>query len=335
MKRNPFLSETFKTIWLKHFNYEREYFTFNIIPKLEFVKNKYLRLYYNIGKTNTKGINYRVSKNIEDQDYKNRVFIVYDVPNHTKVKTRSNEPDLSLYKVIQYPGFRCVLDNYNSLNEYMADVISRKSRYKFRSYKRKIESSFNCRHKVFFGEVSDEEYHSIFARFKELLRKRFLNKKTINNNLTPKEWEFYKEVTLPMIRKKEAALFVTYDGEKPIAITLTNFSEKIMFDVIRVFDIDYSKYRLGIIGIMKQLEWCIEHKLKALDFSKGYFEYKKRWSNQIYWFEYHIYYDKKSLFSCLLALVYYRFYHLKLFLRRNDLIHIAHKLSFLRNKKNM
>ena len=334
MRNNPFLSETFKTTWLKHFNCGRRVFFFSIISKLAFVKNKFLPIYYSIGKTNTKGISYNLSDVITN-DYKGKMYIVYDVPTHTKVSSKSNQPRLGTSKIIQYPGFRCVLQKYNSLNDYMLDVISSKSRYKFRSYKKKIENSFGSCYKVYFGEIDDHEYEIIFAHFKFLLRKRFFNKKTINNNLTSKEWQFYKEVTLPMIRNKEAALFVIFDNDKPIAVTLTNFSENVMFDVIRVFDIDYSKYRLGIVGIMKQLEWCIEHGLEALDFSKGFFEYKKRWSNQIYWFEYHIYYDKKSFVPCVLALSYNRFYNFKLFLRRNDLINFVHKILFLRNKKNM
>ncbi|MDO5971137.1 GNAT family N-acetyltransferase [Flavivirga aquimarina] len=335
MKGNPFLSDTFKTIWLKHFNCDKEYFVFDLIPKLEFVKSNYLPLFYNIGKTNTKGINYDLSETVNYKDYKGKVLIVYDVPDHTKISTLNNQPNLNSYKITQYPGFRCVLDNYSSLDEYMSDAISRKSRYKFKSYKRKIENAFSSCYKVYFGEISDKDYEFIFSYFKELLRKRFFNKKTVNNNLTPKEWEFYKDVTLSMIRKREAALFVIYDNEKPIAITLTNFSENIMYDVIRAFDIDYAKYRLGTVGIMKQLEWCIEHKLKALDFSKGYFEYKKRWSNQIYWFEYHIHYDIKSFLSYVLALAYNKYYSFKLFLRRHDLINFAHKLSFIRKKKSM
>ena len=69
-----------------------------------------------------------------------------------------------------------------------------------------------------------------------------------------------------MIRNKEAALFVIYNQDKPIAINLVNFSDTTMLDVIRVFDIDYARYRLGVVGIMKQIEWCIENNFKAFLF---------------------------------------------------------------------
>lgn len=334
MKNNPFLSHTFKTIWLKHFNYGKGDFTFNFIPNLPFVKSRFLPLYCNTGKNNTKSVSYNFSDK-KTKDYKGRVFIIFDIPTHLNTITPDKDSKIGIHKITQYPGFRINLKGYSNLNDYKLDVISKKSRYKFKSYAKKIDSSINIYHKVYYGNIDNETYEFVFGYFKTLLRKRFFNKKTNNNNLSPQEWAFYKEVTLPMIRNKEAALFVTYDTDKPIAINLVNFSETTMYDVIRVFDIDYAKYRLGVVGIMKQIEWCIENNLKALDFSKGYFEYKKRWSNQPYWFEYHIYYDKKSLVPCLIALAYKQFYTFKLFLRRHDLINFVHKLLFFRNKKNM
>ena len=137
-----------------------------------------------------------------------------------------------------------------------------------------------------------------------------------------------------MILSKQAALFVVYDKDKPIAITLLNFSNNVMIDVIRVFDIDYSKFRLGTVSIMKQLEWCIENNFEALDFSKGYFEYKKRWTNKLYWFEYHIYYDKKSFLAKILARLYKNFFAFKLFLRKKHITNFIHELNFFLNKKN-
>lgn len=334
MIQNPFLSKTFKTIWLKHFNYSKGDFMFNFIPNLAFVKNKYLPIYCNTGKNNTKGIHYSFS-NEETKDYKGRVFIIFDIPNYLNIKTPSKNNKIGLHKITQYPGYKIDLEGYSSLQAYKLDVISKKSRYKFKTYAKKINSLVNINSKVYYGNIDDKTYEFVFNHFKTLLRKRFFSKKTNNNNLSPQEWAFYKEVTLPMILNKEAALFVTYDKDIPIAINLVNFSETTMYDVIRVFDIDYAKYRLGVVGIMKQIEWCIENGFKALDFSKGYFDYKKRWANQPYWLEYHIYYDKKSLFSCLIALAYKQFYTFKLFLRRHDLINYVHKLLFFRNKQNM
>lgn len=331
MKSNTYLLNPFKAIWLKHFNNGNPTVSFPIFDKLSFVKHKNRLVYQNTGKTNTKGISYKLTHS-SLKDLKKSVFIIYDVydflnPYKTKIYT------LGFYKIKQYPGFICDLKNYNSLQDYMAKVISRKSRYKFKSYKKKLEAAHSIHYKMYLDDIDPETYQSIFSDFKRLLKKRFLDKKTVNNNLNPDEWAFYTDVTYPMMLEKQAGLFVVYNNNTPIAITLLNFSNTKMLDVIRVFDIDYSKFRLGNVSIMKQLEWCFKNNFESLDFSKGYFEYKNRWANKPYWLEYHIYYDKQSFKAKLYAKMYKSFFAFKWFLRKHGITHAIHQISFLLNKK--
>ncbi|NMH88225.1 GNAT family N-acetyltransferase [Flavivirga algicola] len=328
---NPYLQKIFKTIWLNHFNAGLTANEFSFIDMITFVKHKKIPVYFNTGATNTKGISYNLSDKISN-DYKGKTFIVYDVQDfNTDIPKAVN--GLSCYKIRQYPGFICDLNNYDNLHKYMLDVISKKSRYKFNSYKKKLESDYGISYKMYLDDITNDDYESLFTSFNFLLKKRFLEKKTVNNNLNPVEWEFYKKVTFPMMKKKQAGLFVVYNRSTPIAITLLNFSKTNMIDVIRTFDINYSKYRLGTVSLMKQLEWCFKNNISALDFSKGYFEYKKRWANKNYMLEYHIFYDKKSFKSKLIAFLYKQFFKFKLFLRKNNLTHLIHELSFILNKK--
>lgn len=331
MNNNPYLQNTFKTIWLNHFNNDEDDIKFSIFESLTFIKHKKLPVYNNTGKTNTKGISYKISENTLN-DCKNNVFIVFDVYDFNNNNNFDNNI-LGCYKIKQYPGYICDLKNYKNLQSYMVNVISRKSRYKFKSYKKKLESSYKIHYKMYLDDITPEVYETLFSDFNYLLKKRFLKKKTVNNNLNPDEWAFYKEVTLPMMQKKQAGLFVVYNDNKPIAITLLNFSNKKMLDVIRVFDIDYSKFRLGTVSTMKQIEWCFENNFEELDFSKGYFEYKQRWANKPYYFEYHIFYDKKSFKAKTLAMFYKTLFAFKLFLRKNDINNYIHELSFFLNKK--
>jgi hypothetical protein len=331
MKNNPYLKTTFKTTWLNHFNNGKEDLGFSFIDTLTFIKHNKRPVYFNTGTTNTKGITYKLSNTILN-DILNNVFIIYDVPDFNNNKNGSNNK-LGFYKIKQYPGYICDLKSYNSLKEYMAKVISRKSRYKFNSYKRKLETAHNIHYKMYIDDITTETYKVIFLHFNRLLKKRFLNKRIVNNNLNPDEWDFYKDVTLPMMQNKEAGLFVVYDNEKPIAISLLNFSNNKMLDVIRVFDIDYSKFRLGSVSIMKQIEWCFENNFDELDFSKGYFEYKKRWANKPYWFNYHIYFDENSFKAKKTAKFYKSFFAFKLYLREKHLTNFIHQISFLLHKK--
>jgi hypothetical protein len=100
-----------------------------------------------------------------------------------------------------------------------------------------------------------------------------------------------------------------------------------------VFDIDYSKFHLGSVTILKLIEWCIENNIKILDFSKGYFDYKTRWCTKVYDFEYHIYYDRKSLKSILLASSIKHIYDFKQSLREKNINEKWHKLTYKLKKR--
>ena len=70
------------------------------------------------------------------------------------------------------------------------------------------------------GDISKSEYDFIFSEFRRLLEKRFTDKQVSNNNLNEKEWNFYYDVAYPLIVEKKAALFVVYDNDKPIGLSL-------------------------------------------------------------------------------------------------------------------
>lgn len=154
--------------------------------------------------------------------------------------------------------------------------------------------------------------------------------------MQPSEWSFYKEVGYPLILEKKASLFVVYDKEVPIAITYNYHTEDSLIDAITVFDINYSKFNIGYVNNLKILNWCFDNSLKILDFSKGYFDYKKRMSTLEYDFEYHIIFDKKSIISKLLAHCYHNFFEFKSFLRNKKLDVKFHKFTYsLKNKKQL
>jgi len=332
LKDNPFTSKTFEKSWFNHFYKGATRHTFSFIHGLSFYKHPKLRLFINTGRNLTKGISYEITET-NLTDFKNKVFLLYDVPDFFNVETTTRPSDLGLHRIRQYPGFLINLEPYKDLDDYMRSTFSKSSRYKFKKYHKRLESCFDISYKMFYGEVTKEEYDVVFAQFKHLLEKRFLDKQIRNNNLDAKEWGFYEDVAYPMLLDKKASLFVIYNADQPIGITLNYFSEHILFDAITVFDIDYAKFHVGSVAIMKQIEWCSAHQIKILDFSKGFFNYKERWGNKSYNFEYHIYYDKKSLFSTSTAFVLKIYFQLKQVLRNKNVNEKLHKLTFwLKNK---
>ena len=333
MKENPFTSDIFVSIWGRHFNQSAQGTPFAFIKDLLFAKHRLLPYYFNYGKTHTKGISYRID-NSGLQDLKGKVLLIYDVPTYFNLSD-SVHNGVKQHKIKQYPGFFIDLKPLGNLDEYMAKTFKKSSRYKLKKYKRKLETCFDIHYKMFRGEISKEEYDELFDSFYKLLKKRFDDKQITNNNLEKKEWDFYYEVAYPMILEDKAGLFVIYNGRQPIGVTLCYFSDSTVFDAITVFDIDYSKFHLGSVTIMKLVEWSIEQNLRIFDFSKGYFDYKKRWSSTAYDFEYRIIYDSKSPKAKFMAWIIKKYFGAKQFLRDKKVNEKLYKFTFLlRRKRN-
>lgn len=329
---NPFLSDNFTSVWSKHFNQSKPENTFHFAPNLGFTKHHLLPLFINVGKTLTKGIEYSLSSK-ENNDYRRNAFLIYDVPTYFEIEQDAPQSDLGFYKTKQYPGFLINLEEFKDLTQYMAVTFSKSSRYKLNKYKKRLEQCFDIEYRMFFGNISKKEYDEVFKSFRMLLEKRFDDKQIENNNLRTDEWNFYYEVAFPMILEKKASLFVIYDSGSPIGVTLNYFSDTVVFDAITVFDIDYSKFHLGSVTIMKLVEWSILNGYSILDFSKGYFDYKTRWSNKAYDFEYHIYYDSSSLKAKSIALFLKKFFDLKQYLRDKKINEKLHRITYRLKRK--
>ncbi|WP_418603860.1 GNAT family N-acetyltransferase [Hwangdonia sp.] len=335
IKSNPFFSSTFIKKWHRHFNTEKPLYSFDFIKNISFYKPRSFPLFINSGKNLTKGVSYSLDDESAATDFKSKCFLIYDVPKFFNVKTNSGNKNLKVKKAKQYPGFLIHLDKHKDFNTYFKSTFSKSSVQKFRRYNRRLEHCFSITYKMYYGEIDKKEYDFVFSYFNKLLTKRFDDKQITNNNLNPEEWNFYYDVVYPLILEKKASLFVIYNDGIPITVRLNYFSEDIIFDAITVFDIDYSKFHIGKISIMKILEWAFNNDFKTFDFTKGYFDYKESWSDLKYDFEYHIYYDSKSVTAALIANYLYLFFKLKQSLREKDINTKLHKaLFFLKNNKS-
>ena len=332
IQNNPFNSASFEKTWMKHFKPDKSIHSFNFIKGIRFYKSNYFPVYINTGKNLTKGNYYEINK---VKDYKNKVFLIYDVPSYFNVKEiAENFISLRLYKSLQYPGFLINLDKYSTIEEYMLSTFGKSSRMKLRKYYKRLEVSFQISSKMYFGNIEKKEYDFLFEHFMSLLIKRYSKKEISYNNMHPKEWGFYKDVAYPLILEKKASLFVVYDEEQPIAITYSYHSDGTILDTITVFDIDYKKFNLGYVNNLKLIEWCLKNNIKKLDFSKGYFDYKKRLGNLKYDFEYHIYYDSSSNTSRFLAFLIKTYFDTKSYLRNKKINEKFHRITYWLKNKN-
>ncbi len=164
-KQNPFLSDSFKSIWLKHFTKKNTSVkAFKYITDLEFVKHKKWPVYINVGETLTKGLGYTISPT-EDSELKNETLLIYDVSSYFNVDTTKLGGQIAVLKSKQYPGFLIETYKFKSLSEYLSFNFNKNSRNKNKKYKRRLETSFNISYKMFFGEIAKEEYDFIFTEF--------------------------------------------------------------------------------------------------------------------------------------------------------------------------
>ena len=193
----------------------------DFLPSLKFTKHKSLPLYTSVGQTFTKGIDYKLELE-KTGDYKKKTFLIYDVPEYFDVNTQTGGT-LGVHRSKQYPGFLIDVPQFKDLNGYLASTFSKSSRYKLKKYKKRFEASFDVRYVMYKGKISREAYDELFKCFRQLLEKRFDDKQITNNNLDPKEWQFYHEVTYPMLIEGKASLFVIYNGKTPIGVTLNFF----------------------------------------------------------------------------------------------------------------
>ena len=329
MKINPFTSSVFESIWSKHFNAGKEPIAFDYIKEVKFIRRSRLGVYENIGKNLTKGIYYEID--YTKDDYKGKTCLIYDVPTYFNV-TNFNPPSnssLKLKKIFQYQGFLMDISAFKNQDDYINAQFSSKNRREFRSNQRRLETCFDIRYDFIHDAMPQSEFDILFHQFHELLSKRFAGKQTNYHHLRADKWNYYKELVFKMLANKRASLLVIYNEEKPIGITLNFHSEDVLFETITVFDPDYYKFSIGKTSIIKLLEWCFENNYRMSDFSKGDFDYKHKWGNVEYDFDYHILYDSKSFLSLIRANYISRFYKVKLYLRRKKVNELYRKYRFL------
>ena len=229
----------------------------------------------------------------------NKVHLIYDVPSYLKVTKKDFNHLLGFKSVIQHKGYYIDLSNYNTVESYLEGRFSKSSRQLLRAGKKRIETCFDISYKMYHGAIPKELYNKLFKQFYDMLKLRAKEKGINNRNL--KHWSLYTSKVYDMILNKQASLFVIYDGDEAINISLNMHVKNTVFLFITTYNIDYSKFRLGHTNWMMQIDWFIENNIKTVDFSKGNIAYKKRWANNEYDFEYHLFYNKSNFLAKLKA----------------------------------
>jgi len=311
MNQNPFLSKTFSSIWLKYFNHGRKPFEFDFINNVKFLKHKYLPIYFNVGRNITNGMYYTLLDTKEKNN--NKTFLIHDVPEYFNVTTNTLSTILKVNKVKQYKGYLADLSQFNTFEEFFNSQFRSKRRNYLRKKQQQLELCFDIAYKFYYGEVSKDKYNEYMLVFKNLISKRF-GELGIDNDVIS-NWDYYKELIYKMILEKRALLFVIQRENNPIGVAFSFISDNILFYATPIFDTDYIRFNLGHTTIIELMKWCFNNDISYYDFSKGEFEYKKRWTNKEYVFEAHILFHEKSFKASLLGNYLTIYFTFKQFLR--------------------
>lgn len=324
MTDNPFTKETFETIWLKHFKGSVPSVQFKSIQPVKFYKDKFFPLYVNVGRNITNGISYEL--NPDETDFRGKTFLIYDVPEYYEIKT-SQSKDLKVKASSQFRGYLCDLRGFDSFEDYFRSVLKKsKNRGKLRRHIKALEACFDVEYKFYQDNITKEEYDLVFNQMISLISRRF-GSLGLDNNIVAKK-DYYYDLCYQLLKKKQAVFFVNYADNKPIGISFMFKSKNHLFYSITTFDVDFVRYNLGHITIIRLLEWSFDNGIEYFDFSKGEYDYKKRWSNKQYRFESHILYDSKSIKSKIVANLTFWFFEFKQYLRDRRVNFLYNRIKF-------
>ncbi|MEB8347222.1 GNAT family N-acetyltransferase [Flavobacteriaceae bacterium KMM 6898] len=259
------------------------------------------------------------------------IHVVNYINPYLQLSLNDSKISLKAFKFQLHIGFLANLHGFSNVDEYMKFKMSSKGRTKMRGYLRRLETCFNIHYKMYYGNITIADYELLFRKLHCFILNRFEERG--NKHEALENWEILKKNSYAMILDKKASLFVIYNGEEPIDICLNYHHQNILDNAIRSYDINYSKFRLGYIDILKQLEWCFENGAEIFDLSFGDFEYKRKWCNEVYDFETQIIYNKSRFEYKAIAFGIMQLNKLKAHLKKKNVHLVYHKARKLFNRK--
>jgi hypothetical protein len=227
------------------------------------------------------------------------IVLVTDLPDYLEAPLSNSGKAFQLLQVPQYEGYMIDLKKFDDIQGLINTTFSRNPRKNLRAKIRNLEAQHEVTYAFYFGDIDKTEYDYLFDVCYALMKIRFDQKKLYNRYLL--EWKKIYDLFYSKIVAKEASIGVIYDANKPITVTLNFHKADIVFSYIQIYDVAYYKFSMGDIAMLKNLEWSFENGFAVWDVSKGATENKLRWSNHIYRFNYHLFYQRNSILSKIRA----------------------------------
>lgn len=223
-----------------------------------------------------------------DQDeVSNQGLVTFtDVPDYLSPRYIHSDKPLHTFKVPLYEGYLVNLTEFSDVEDYLRHHVGKARYSQLRRYKKRLDRCISPRYAAYYGEMDEAEYRYVFDCLRAFTERRFRQKEEINYELP--YLAYYQEVMYRMILEKKALLFVIYDGDKPINITLNFIFGDLMLHWNSCFDIDYGVFNVGHINTMEHFRWCFDHDIRVFDMGRGNFWHKQRLITHTYCYEQHI-----------------------------------------------
>ncbi|SHF79335.1 Acetyltransferase (GNAT) domain-containing protein [Arenibacter palladensis] len=266
-----------------------------------------------------------INSNLDSRgEYLNKICIVQYIPPYFELKMDKENSPFDLYKITAIPGFRADLEGFNNVEEYMKVQLSKGVMKTIKSRLRRLEKCFDITYEMYYGAITKEKYSFLFDQLEIMINKRFAQRNEGHSGL--KKWALYKENAYQLILDKKATFFLISDGEKPIVIGLNFLYQNIFDSAITSYDIDYAKFGLGNIAVLRKMEWCFNNGFSRFDMRWGDLAYKRLWCNAIEQYECHILYNKKNIGYRISAYMVILIMKFKIYLREKNILPIKPKI---------
>ncbi len=244
-------------------------------------------------------------------------LLIRDIPDYLPYEIKNIEGHKSRL-VKQYPGFGVSLSGCKNTEEYLSRQLSKRNRKNLFSKIRKLEREGDISYRFYFDGIDHSHFKMVLLEMHAMLKKRFLQKKTYNRYL--RDWKQLMQSLHQKVLRKEASLCVIYDGKKPIAVTLNYHLKDLVLSHIQAYDLDYAKYNLGDVLMLKNIHWCFENKISFYDLSIGETPFKLKWCNLQYQFNHAIFYNKRSLIEQIRVAMLVSGLNIRQYLRDKNII---------------
>ncbi|MCK0191551.1 GNAT family N-acetyltransferase [Arenibacter sp. F20364] len=304
---------------LKKLNFSFEFFERNsVYPFYQSVYNR----------TNDSKLVNKSTENVGR--YLNDICIVQYIPPYFELEVDKENSPFDLLKIYAIPGFRADLETFVNVEEFMKSQLKKGVIKTIKSRLRRLENCFDITYEMYCGSITKEKYNFLFDELELMINRRFSQRNEAHSAL--RKWTFYKENAYQLILDKRATFFLVSDGEKPIVIGLNFLYENIFDSAITSYDIDYAKFGLGNLAVLKKMEWCFNNGYSKFDMRWGDLAYKRMWCNTIEQYECHVLYNKKNIIKRVMANMVAVVIKFKIYLREKNILPIMPKIRSIFKK---